>query len=93
MPIERRARDKDGRTFEPMRVAWLRKHGITTVDATCDKCRHEGSIQIDGLPDALPVPDIGLRLRCSECGCRQIETRPSWGEYQAHGRARGGSET
>jgi hypothetical protein len=32
------------------------------------------------------VPDIRLRLRCSKCGARPMQTRPDWTQYTPKGR-------
>ena len=87
MVISRRARDADGNEIEPMRISWLRGRGMTRVIATCGACRHSGPVEIAGMPDSMPVPDVGLRLRCSACGGREIETRPDWLDYRAAGLA------
>ena len=39
-----------------------------------------GSVNVDGLPDDVPVPDVALRLRCSACGSRNVKTQPEWRE-------------
>jgi len=85
MPIQRRARDANGNIIEPMTLAWCRALGIRSVDATCDRCRYQATINAERWPDEMPVPDVGLRLRCSRCGSREIETRPNWLEYRASG--------
>ena len=41
-------------------------------------CNHEALIPIETLrPDEF-VPDIALRLRCTACGDKRIETYPDW---------------
>jgi hypothetical protein len=69
----------------PLTLGNMRAHGIRSIDAFCQSigCGHEATIVIDGLPDSLPVPDVSLRLRCSRCGHRAIQTRPNWAELQA----------
>ena len=74
--ISRRARDRDGKITEPMTRANMRDNGVNSVVATCAKCLHEGVAQ--RWPADTPVPDVGLRLRCSACGGREIDTRPNW---------------
>jgi hypothetical protein len=34
------------------------------------------------------MPDVGLKLRCSQCGGREIETPPNWLEHKAAGMGR-----
>jgi hypothetical protein len=67
-----------------MTLAGMRAHGIRSVQAYCEAigCGHEAILIVDELPDELPVPDVGPRLRCSKCGSRAIQTRPNWVEMQ-----------
>ena len=37
----RRAYDRDGREIEPMPLANMREHGVRSVEATCEDCKHE----------------------------------------------------
>jgi len=50
------------------------------VEAICERhgCGHEAIVNVDGWPDDMPVPDVGLKLRCSKCGGRNIKTIPDW---------------
>ena len=70
-----------------MTLANMREHGVRSVDATCEDCRHEATLNVDALPDRLYVPDVALRLRCSACGSKRINTRPNWREHKAVERA------
>src|SRR5215216_2234835 len=78
----RRAYNSDGREIEPMPLANMRQHGVRSIDAECRDCKHEAVVNVDSLPDALPVPDVALRLRCSACGAKNILTRPNWREHK-----------
>jgi DNA-directed RNA polymerase subunit RPC12/RpoP len=49
------------------------------------RCGHESTLNVDLLPDDLPVPDVSLRLRCPKCGSRSIYTPPNWTELRAAG--------
>ena len=43
-------------------------------------------------PDDMPVPDVGLRLRCSRCGGRNVYTMADWSAsdwLKRHGGASG----
>jgi hypothetical protein len=82
----RRAYDRDGREIEPMPLSNMREHGVWSVEATCEGCKHEAVINVDSLPDDLYVPDVALRLRCSACGSKKITNRPAWTHHAAHGR-------
>ncbi len=81
----RRAYDGEGTEIPPMTLGNMRAHGIRSIDAYCQAigCGHASTLNVDGLPDELPVPDVGLRLRCSRCGSRSIQTRPNWAELRA----------
>ena len=76
----RRAYDANGLEIPPMTLANMREHGVRSVAAECQEigCGHEGSINVDHLPDDVPVPDVALRLRCSRCGSRNVKTIPDW---------------
>jgi len=62
----------------------MREHGVRSVVAECHeiRCGHSGSVNVDHLPDDVPVPDVALRLRCSACGSRNVKTIPDWREGQ-----------
>jgi hypothetical protein len=73
-----------------MTLANMRALGVQSVMAICEEvlCGHSATLSAVALPDALPVPDIALRLRCSRCGSKAVSTRPSWQEYSASGAAK-----
>ena len=71
----RRAYDHDGREIPPMTLGNMREHGVRSVAAHCQEpsCGHSASVNVDGLPDDFPVPDVALRLRTvSEAGKAKI---------------------
>jgi hypothetical protein len=78
MPVQRRARDRDGSIIPPMSLANMRENGVRRILATCETCQHEAVLDADHWPADLPVPDVGLKLRCSACGGKDIATRPNW---------------
>jgi hypothetical protein len=78
----RRAYDSEGQEFEPMPLSNMREHGVRSVEAECRDCKREALVNVDSLSDALPVPDVALRLRCSACGSKNIATRPNWREHK-----------
>jgi hypothetical protein len=45
----RRAYDAEGREIEPMSLANMREHGVRSVEATCEACKHEAAISVDNL--------------------------------------------
>jgi hypothetical protein len=86
----RRSYDEHGNEIPPMTLADMRDHGVRSIAAYCEAigCDHESTLKVDSLPDDLPVPDVSLRLRCSQCGSRSIRTRPNWSEMSASGMGR-----
>jgi rRNA maturation protein Nop10 len=61
-----------------MTPANMRKNGVRTVIASCEACGHKANLNVDGLAETIAVPKVGQRLRCSQCGGKQINTRPAW---------------
>jgi hypothetical protein len=86
----RRAYDENGNEIPPMTLAAMRDHGVRSIKAYCEAigCDHEATINVDNLPDDLPVPNVSLKLRCSKCCSKSIRTRPKWSEMQACGMRR-----
>jgi hypothetical protein len=86
----RRAYDAAGNEIAPMTLGTMWEHGVRSIQVYCAAigCGHSSTLNVDGLPDDLPVPDVSLRLRCSKCGSRSIQTRPNWTEMNAPGMGR-----
>jgi hypothetical protein len=53
----------------------MRKYGCRTVEATCLSCGHRGTVNVDMLPDELPISYVADKLRCLECQSKKIETK------------------
>jgi hypothetical protein len=68
-------REKHG---PPMTLANMRNNGVGAVIATCEACGHKADVNVDALAPTIFVPEIGRRLRCSQCGGKRIDTRPAW---------------
>ncbi len=79
----RRAYGNEGREIEPMTLGNMRSIRVRSVSGTCDACAHEGVVNCDRWPDNLPVPDVALRLRCSQCGSKAIKVALNMPEYYA----------
>jgi hypothetical protein len=45
--------------------------------AGCDTCGHAADVNVEGLAETVTVPEAGRRLRCRQCGGKQINTRPA----------------
>jgi hypothetical protein len=87
MRIRRRAYAEHGNELRPMDLACMREHGPRAVKAIClvPTCGNEASVNGDGLPADTPVPDVGPRLRCSQCVGKEIKTMPDWSVRTAYG--------
>ena len=48
----------------------------------CNRCGHNAIVPIEALIGPLgpaqPVPEIGVRMRCTACGAKDVAARPSW---------------
>ena len=75
-----RAYDTQWHERPALTLATMRSHGIRSIEAWCSACGHHMAYNVDHLPDDLSVAGVALRLRCSMCGARGIETRPYWRE-------------
>jgi len=62
----------------PMTLANMRQNGVRAVIARCEACGHGADVNVDTLAETLVVPKVGQLLRCSQCGGKQINTRPAW---------------
>ena len=58
----------------------------------CNRCGHNAVVPIGSLIGPLgpaqPVPAIGVRMRCTACGAKDVAARPSWpslGQVSNHG--------
>lgn len=68
-----------GKNFgPPMTLANMRQNGVRAIAATCEACGHKADVNVDALGETIAVPKVGQRLRCSQCGGKQINTRPAW---------------
>jgi hypothetical protein len=41
-------------------------------------CGHHTEVNVDALPDDVPVPSFGPRMRCNKCGHLGSTARPNW---------------
>jgi hypothetical protein len=77
----RRAYNREGVEQPPMWLGNMRSLGCRKVLVECVACRRMASVNVDTLPDEVPVPDVAIswrRLVCSACGARgeRLTTRP-----------------
>jgi hypothetical protein len=72
----RRADDTDGNEIPPLTLATMRERGVRSILVWCNACNYSVIFNADHLPDDLPVPDVALRMHCSECSSKNIATFP-----------------
>ncbi len=57
------------------------RHGVD-VFCWCNRCGHNAVVSVGFLIDRLGpdvrVPEIGVHLRCSACGAKDVAARPAW---------------
>lgn len=72
-----RAYDERGREIQAPTIGECHARGETTAALYCEAlgCRHHAVISTGQFPDDLPFPDIVTRVRCSECGSKQVSVR------------------
>jgi hypothetical protein len=73
----RRGYDLEGREVTPATVGNVQQNNARGIIARC-ACDHEALLPFTGLHPDWFVPDIALRLRCTACGGKRIETYPDW---------------
>jgi len=56
----------------PMTLANMRQNGMHAVIARCEACGHVADVNVDALAGTIIVPEVGRRLRCSECGGKRM---------------------
>jgi len=77
-------------TGPPMTLGNMRENGVRTVDVWClaRGCNRHSVVDVNALPDDVPVPSIGPRLRCACIGHLGADARPNRSEYRAPGMGR-----
>lgn len=78
----RRSYDKDGSMVQPATVASHRALGLSRVEIWCNDCLHNAEVSTEDLPADFPIPDICQRYRCSQCGSKNLMSRPSVHEHR-----------
>ena len=79
--LKRRWQDAREQQISAITVGDLVAHQVD-VFCWCNRCTHHAVLSVQMLMaqfgSAMPVPEIGARLRCSGCGSKDIATRPDW---------------
>jgi hypothetical protein len=58
-----------------MTLGNMRSVGVRRLDLTCRRCGRRRLVCADHLPDHEPVPQLGARARCADCGGLGAESR------------------
>ncbi len=85
----RRAYDGEGREIAPMTLGNMRSLRVRSLDVSCNRCGHGALVDCDRWPDEMPAPDVVLRLRCSQCGSKDLRSMLCMKEYYAHAHGTG----
>ena len=66
----------------PMDLGNMRHLGVRGLAVHClnPKCRHRAVFSADDYPDDVEVASFQPRMRCSECGGKDVDVRPNWKE-------------
>ncbi|MEK9661481.1 MAG: hypothetical protein VW644_07085 [Alphaproteobacteria bacterium] len=79
--LKQRAMVERDQTIRPVVLGDLREQGID-VQCWCNRCPHHAILPTEMLlvrfGAGYAVPEIGVHLRCSGCGSKDIATRPNW---------------
>lgn len=74
--VIRRNYTSDGRRITPVTVFDVEQRGAIAIYARCIACKHRVEIAIDDVDPELFVPDVGLGMKCGQCGGVEIDTWP-----------------
>jgi ribosomal protein L37E len=72
------ASSKSKQPAGPMTLGNMRSLGPRSLDVTCTACGHHTSVNVDAWPDDVPVPSMGVHMRCTKCGQLGANVRPDW---------------
>ena len=79
--VKRKLQDLDERQRPAITLGDL-AHGGIDVFCWCNRCSHNAvvpvTLLVKQLGPALPVPDVGVHMRCTGCGAKDVATRPAW---------------
>ena len=75
---------KQSEQLKPMTLAQLDEQALL-VFCWCNRCGHNAEVPtaplISRLGPLFPVPELGIHMRCSHCGKKDVATRPAWPAY------------
>jgi len=79
----RRAYNAEGREIEPMTLGQMRDMRVRSLSVYCNRCSYSATVKCDALPDYMPVHDVTLMLRCSQCGSNYLSAHINVSELYA----------
>ncbi len=89
--FKRQAVAAQDRRQAPARLGAIAERGLDLF-CWCNRCGHNAVLPtgplVERLGPDMPVPEIGARLVCRDCGARDVATRPAWpsaGPITRHG--------
>ena len=89
---ERLAAKRTDESRQAARLGDIADAGLA-IFCWCNRCGHNSSVDSRMLAakvgPALPVPEIGTRMRCTNCQSKDIATRPAWPSLGQVARPRG----
>lgn len=75
---------KQSEKLRPVTLAQLDEQALL-VFCWCNSCGHNAEVPtaplISRLGPLFPVPELGIHMRCSHCGKKDVATRPAWPAY------------
>lgn len=73
--------DRAAAERRPATLGQMRDEALD-VFCWCNRCGHNATVAtallLAQLGPAMPVPEVGARMRCSSCGAKDVATRPAW---------------
>jgi len=61
-----------------MDLANMRENGVRALSIACLDCSYAADVNVDSYPGHLAVQSFARRMKCSECGSRNISLMPAW---------------
>jgi hypothetical protein len=70
-------------TFAPVTLGHIRSHGCRDLLVYCDsgRCHHGARMNVDWLPNEIPVRSLCPRMVCTQCGYIGADVRPDWSPH------------
>src|SRR6266481_7228774 len=74
---------RERETFPPVTLGQIRGHGCRDVLVYCESlwCNHSAVMNVDWLPDEMPLRALCPRIVCTACGLIGADVRPDWSAH------------